>query len=150
MLNSARVLQRIKNRTVYRPFTVSVEELPLEEAWRLKIWTRNLTPLQKEFWVSDELIDLQKNYMKYLPSEDRFYKMAKMTRKDFLDTLNACESLQDKHQLLLDRVYSYQKTKDSFEGGRRGVLNLDASINVSRKKWLENERINAFAEKYAK
>jgi len=88
-LNSSRVIWKILSRTIYRP----------SKEW--SHWLRNPSPINGDaFWhykinnltSSDREIykKLQLTYgIKYLPNEERFYKMFKVTRKDLYQKLQS-------------------------------------------------------------
>lgn len=87
-MNSPRVLWKIHGRTIFRPSS----EWPH--------WLRNPSPINgSKFWLhrdkslkpaeSDVLRKLQVEYgLRYLPREDRFYNMFKISHKDLCHLLD--------------------------------------------------------------
>ena len=68
------------------------------------------------------LHNLQVTYgLTYLPSEERFYEMFKISRKDLCRMLDQAKSDEERQTIIFDKIYSVEK---SAVHGRRGVLTL--------------------------
>ena len=98
-------------------------------------WAHGATPLLKSFY-SEEFAELQ-TVFKHLPSEEQFYRVVKMTRKDFQDTLLAAKD----REKVIDRLYS------PGHGGRKGVKSLKDSAAISRKNYEELQKLKVFVDK---
>ena len=98
------------------------------------MWLRNPCPLDKVFW-NKEFEDLQKE-IKYLPNEEKFYKIAKMTRKDFQ------QSLAEGNDDVIMKFYNGEGM------GRRGVIDTKEAVERSKKRFFHREKVIKYAEKY--
>ena len=144
-INSPRVLWKLLSRTIYRP----------SNEW--PHWLRNPSPINGEkFWLyqqtnlthqeKETLYKLQKKYgLKYLPDEDRFYEMFKISRKDLCHILDGAGSQEEVDQIILDRIYS---SDGKSVHGRRGVLTLTESIDYLRRLERNKEKVDDFVAKF--
>ena len=72
--------------------------------------------------------------------DDLFYKVHKISIKDFLEKL---ESAQDKQSVLLSLF-----DDESHKTGRRGVSDLKKSVLLVKKKIRNKEKMVKFAKKF--
>lgn len=144
-LNSPRVLWKILGRTIYRP----------SEEW--PHWLRNPSPINGDrFWLyrqknlthseKEVLEKLQVTYgLTYLPNEERFYDMFRISRKDFCHMLDFAKDKQEREAIILDRIYS---VKNSAVHGRRGVMSLGDTYDYLRKVEMKREKVDEFMSKF--
>jgi len=123
-LNSNQFTWRYLNRTLYRDHR--------------DFWLRRVMHKQH---IPQDILKLKEKYgMKFIHSEQDFYKLFKIRRVDFLAMIEA-----KGEQAIEDVLYA----PDVGSLGRRGVESLEDSIDKLRKRWRQKERLNQFAEKFA-
>jgi hypothetical protein len=79
-----------------------------------------------------------------LHEEEVFYKFFKISRIDFLTKLE--QNPDESEKIILKTVYSQKKPNEV--SGRHGVLSLDKSIDIIKRKWIDRERDTKFAKKF--
>lgn len=143
-LNSPRVLWKLAGRTIFRP----------SEEW--PHWLRNPSPINgSKFWhyqqknlgraERDMLYKLQKDFgLKYLPGEERFYEMFKISRKDLCFLLESAKDQEEVDRIIMEKIYGAKETVH----GRRGVLTLARSFDYLRKLEREKEKVDEFVAKF--
>lgn len=108
-----------------------------------KFWLyqqKNLTHTEK-----DVLYKLQKVFgLKYLPGEERFYEMFKISRKDLCFVLENAKDQDEVDRIIMEKIYEAKETVR----GRRGVLTLAQSIDYLRKLEREKEKVDDFVAKF--
>lgn len=67
--------------------------------------------------------------LKFVYDEPNFYKMFKLTRKDFLAKLDKAESDQKRDKIIMDIIYKQPKV----DFGRRGVKSLSDSNKLTKR-----------------
>ena len=82
--------------------------------------------------------------MTYLPDEERFYNMFKITRKDLCYMLDNAESEKEREAIILKKIYGAKETLN----GRRGVWTLAKSFEYLRKLEYKKEKVDDFMSKY--
>lgn len=144
-LNSARVLWKLNARTIYRPSS----EWPH--------WLRNPSPINgAAFWLyqsknlthaeRETLYKLQKKYgLTYLPEEDRFYEMFKISQKDLCHILDNAKDEEEVQKIIMERIY---EPRDKTVHGRRGVLTLSQTFSYLRKLERAKEKVDEFVAKF--
>ena len=90
---------------------------------------------EKEVWR--KLIEDYK--IKFPYDEEKFYKTHKISRKDFIEKLEASKTHEEKDQIIM-KLYEDESIK-----GRRGVLPLEESLRIIRGKIEDKERFMKFA-----
>ena len=138
------MLWKINGRTIFRPST----EWPH--------WLRNPAPINgSKFWryqqknlthtEKDTLYKLQKDFgLKYLPSEERFYSMFKISRKDLCYLLENAKDQAEVDSIIMKRIYGAEETLH----GRRGVLSLAQSYEYLRSLETRKEKVDEFVAKF--
>jgi len=82
--------------------------------------------------------------LKYLHSEQKFYKVYKISRADFLVQLERLDSAEEKEKYL--RVLLYETGAGQ---GRRGVFDVGESVRLVHKKVEDKQKFFKFVDKYA-
>ena len=85
------------------------------------------------------IVEQLQKHMKYIYDEDTFYKTCKLSRQEFLHKI---EKAKDHKKLteILDIVY-----KADVNFGRRGVMSLNETNQIVKRKIAQKERENRFA-----
>ena len=72
---------------------------------------------------------LKEHGLKYVYDEATFYKMFKLSRKDFLDKLEKAGTEEKRDKIIMDIIYKSPKS----EFGRRGVKSLNQSNKMTKR-----------------
>lgn len=144
LINSSRVLWKMQSRSIYRP----------SDVW--PHWLRNPSPINgSKFWLhqdktlssteSEMLKKLQVDFgLTYLPNEERFYKMFKISQKDLCYMLENAKDEKEREEIVFKRIYSVEETLH----GRRGVMSLKESYDYLRKLEFKKDRVDDFMAKF--
>ena len=76
-----------------------------------------------------------------------FYKLYKISRKDFLDKLQSANDQNERDNIILDTFYGVEGSQD-IPLGRRGVLSLQDGLAQIKGKIRAKKRLDQFAEKF--
>ena len=65
--------------------------------------------------------------LRYVHDEELFYKLYKISRKDFVENLQNVDDQDERDQIIFNTIYGVQGSKDA-PLGRRGVLTLQSGL----------------------
>lgn len=80
--------------------------------------------------------------LKFVHGEERFYKLFKTSRADFVAKLKELGDSKQQEQFILESFYG------SAAAGRNGLASLKQSLELVKLKIKEKERMNKFAERF--